>query len=73
MKQSGKGSSAAYRNENNPLAIESNRLSSTDTDFGNAVGALQIEIDLEPGESRDDIFSLGIIPKAAFTDCITRG
>jgi cellobiose phosphorylase len=55
-----------YRNENNPLSIETGVLSSKDTDFGNAVGALQIEIDLAPGESRDVIFSLGVIPKAEF-------
>jgi cellobiose phosphorylase len=56
----------AYRNENNPLAVETGVLSSKDTDFGNAVGALQIEIDLAPGESQDVVFSLGVIPKAEF-------
>ncbi len=55
-----------YRNESNPLAIETGRLSSQDTDFGNAVGALQYEIELEPGRNRDLIFSLGVIPKAEF-------
>ncbi len=38
-----------YRNENNPQAIEEDNLSSTDTDFGNAVGVLQIDIELQPG------------------------
>ncbi len=55
-----------YRNENNPEAIEKNSLTGKDTDFGNAVGALQINIDLEPGESKDVIFSLGVIPKEEF-------
>jgi len=53
-----------YRNESNPLSIETGRFSSRETDYGNAVGALQIEIDLAPGETKDVIFSLGVIPKA---------
>lgn len=55
-----------YRSESNPLAVESGRLSSRDTDFGNAVGALQTDIELAPGETRDVVFSLGVIPKAEF-------
>jgi cellobiose phosphorylase len=51
-----------YRNENNPIGIELG-LSSQDTDFGNAVGALQVDLQLQPGESTDVIFSLGVIPK----------
>ena len=39
-----------YRNENNPEAIEIGMLSSQDTDFGNAVGVLQIDLELEPNE-----------------------
>jgi cellobiose phosphorylase len=55
-----------YRSESNPLAVESGHLSSQDTDFGNAVGALQTDIVLAPGETRDIIFSLGVIPKPEF-------
>ena len=55
-----------YRNENNPEAIETGNLSCKDTDFGNTVGALQIDIELMPGESKDVIFSLGVIPKIEF-------
>jgi len=55
-----------YRNENNPISIEKDSLSSRDTDFGNAVGALQIDIVLEPNEAKDIIFSLGVIPKDQF-------
>ncbi|MDD8027896.1 MAG: glycosyl transferase family 36 [Acidobacteriota bacterium] len=55
-----------YRNESNPLALDADRLGSKDTDFGNAIGALQIEIDLAAGETRDLVFSLGVIPKASF-------
>jgi cellobiose phosphorylase len=55
-----------YRNESNPEAIETGNLTNSDTDFGNAVGALQIDIELQPGESKDIIFSLGVIPKSEF-------
>jgi cellobiose phosphorylase len=52
-----------YRNETNPLALESPALRSKDTDFGNTVGAIQIEIELAPGEAKDVTFQLGVIPK----------
>ncbi|MFA6482350.1 MAG: hypothetical protein WCW62_07235, partial [Bacteroidales bacterium] len=55
-----------YRNETNPLALESKALRCKDTDFGNTVGAIQIEIELEPGEAKDVIFQLGVIPKEDF-------
>jgi len=57
-----------YRNENNPEAIETGNLTCKDTDFGNTVGALQVDITLEPGESKDVIFSLGVIPKEEFEE-----
>jgi len=52
-----------YRNENYPIGIEKGVLSSQGTDFGNAVGALHIDITLQPGESEDVIFALGVMPK----------
>jgi cellobiose phosphorylase len=52
-----------YRNENNPIALETGKLRSRDTDFGNTVGAIQIEIELAPGEAKDVIFQLGVLPK----------
>jgi cellobiose phosphorylase len=54
-----------FRNESNPLALERG-LTSKDTDFGNAVGALGVGLELAPGESGDIIFSLGVIPKPDF-------
>ena len=60
-----------YRDESRPLAVETGALSSRNTDFGNAAGALQIELELAPGESRDVIFSLGVLPKAEFDDLKT--
>ncbi len=55
-----------YRNENNPEAIETGELSCNDTDFGNAIGAIQINLDLDAMESKEIIFSLGVIPKIEF-------
>lgn len=55
-----------YRNESNPIAIETDNLSCKDTDFGNTVGAIQIDIEIQPGQSEDIIFSLGVIPKVEF-------
>jgi cellobiose phosphorylase len=57
-----------YRNENNPVALETGHLRSKDTDFGNTVGAIQIEIELSPGASTDVIFQLGVLPKDRMTD-----
>jgi len=53
-----------FRNESLPKAIENDKLGSRDTDFGNAIGALQVDIDLPPGGARPLVFSLGVIPKA---------
>lgn len=53
-----------YRNENNPESIEKETLSNLETDFGNIVSTLQVDIDLLPGESTDLIFTLGVIEKA---------
>jgi cellobiose phosphorylase len=54
-----------FRSETDPAALERG-LTSKDTDYGNAVGALQVDLELGPGESRDVIFSLGVIPKPEF-------
>ncbi len=57
-----------FRSESNPLALEGERLTSRDTDFGNAVGVLQTDLELAPGETRDLIYSLGVIPKERFEE-----
>lgn len=57
-----------YRNENNPESIENENLSCQETDFGNVVNALKTDIDLQPGETSDLIFSLGVIEKARFEE-----
>ncbi|MFZ4550132.1 MAG: GH36-type glycosyl hydrolase domain-containing protein, partial [Bacteroidales bacterium] len=57
-----------YRNENNPESIEKETLSNLETDFGNIVNTLQVDIELLPGESTDLIFSLGVIEKLRFDE-----
>jgi cellobiose phosphorylase len=54
-----------HRNESDPAGLESG-LASKDMDCGNAVGALQVDLELGPGESADVIFSLGVIAKPEF-------
>jgi cellobiose phosphorylase len=54
-----------HRNESDPLALRDG-LGSKDMDCGNAVGALQVDLELEPGESADLVFSLGVIAKDGF-------
>ncbi len=54
-----------FRNESAPAALEGG-LSSKDMDCGNAVGALQVDLELGPGESSDIIFSLGVVAKTEF-------
>ncbi len=57
-----------YRNENNPIAIEKDSFTNMDTDYGNSVGAIKIEVELEPGETKDIIFTLGVIEKEKFEE-----
>lgn len=57
-----------YRNENNPESIENENLSCQETDFGNVVNALKVDIELQPGETSELIFSLGVIEKTKFEE-----
>jgi cellobiose phosphorylase len=54
-----------FRNETDPLGLEQG-LSSRDMDCGNAVAALEVDLELAPGASADVIFSLGVIAKTEF-------
>lgn len=54
-----------FRDESDPAGLETG-LSSRDMDCGNAVAALQIGLELLPGESADVVFSLGVIAKERF-------
>jgi len=54
-----------FRSESNPIALERG-LGSEDMDCGNAVAALEVDLEIGPGESADIIFSLGVIAKPEF-------
>ena len=54
-----------FRSEADPVALERG-LGSKDMDCGNAVAALEVDLELRPGESSDVIFSLGVIAKTEF-------
>ncbi len=56
-----------YRNENNPLGLTRKMLRSENTDFGNTVAALQVDLELEANQSVDVIFSLGVFGKTEAT------
>jgi len=55
-----------YRNENNPAGIELDQMTNRDIDFGNSVGAIRTEINIESGDSMNLIFSLGVLSKENF-------
>jgi len=48
-----------YRNYSNPIEVVNGKLSNTLNYNGNSCGALQIDLDLEPGESKELAFILG--------------
>ncbi|MBK8698418.1 MAG: hypothetical protein IPN29_02265 [Saprospiraceae bacterium] len=47
-------------------SVEKGSLSNQDTNFGNVVNALKIDIELQAGESKDLLFTLGVIEKTRF-------
>lgn len=57
-----------YRNESNPEGIEMENLSCQDTDFGNVVNALKVDIEIKASQSLDLVFTLGVIEKAKFEE-----
>ena len=54
-----------FRSESDPIALERG-LGSEGMDCGNAVAALEVDLEIGPGESTDIIFSLGVIAKPEF-------
>ena len=48
-----------YRNESHPKAMDEQRLAKNTGRFGDAIGALQVGIELQPGETKMVIFTLG--------------
>ncbi len=54
-----------FRSESDPIALKRG-LGSEDMDCGNAVAALEVDLEIGPDESADVIFSLGVISKPEF-------
>lgn len=52
-----------WRSESNPVGVETGRLSGSLITAGDACGALQSDIELSPGESREFTVMLGVVPK----------
>ncbi|MGQ9814989.1 MAG: GH36-type glycosyl hydrolase domain-containing protein [Candidatus Roseilinea sp.] len=48
-----------YRNDDRPQAMSHSRLACRSGRFGDAVAALQVEVELQPGESKTIVFSIG--------------
>jgi len=52
-----------WRSEANPLAVEQGRCFDTEITSGDAIVALQMEIELQPGEQQTFSILMGIVPK----------
>ena len=48
-----------YRNDDQPLAMLTPQLACRSGRFGDAIAALQVEVDLNPGEQKSVVFTLG--------------
>ncbi|MBN2364943.1 MAG: glycosyl transferase family 36 [Calditrichaeota bacterium] len=51
-----------WRSEANPLAVEEGRCRNLEIAAGDAAGALQVEVTLEPGEEKEFSVFLGVVP-----------
>ena len=49
-----------YRNDDQPLAMSQNSLAGRSGRFTDAIAALQVAVDLEPGQSKTIVFTLGV-------------
>ena len=52
-----------WRSEANPLAVEQGRCFDTEITYGDTIAALQMEIELQPGEQQTFSILMGIVPK----------
>jgi cellobiose phosphorylase len=52
-----------WRSESNPIAIERGKLGNTEITAGDAVGALQMRVDLAPGATKEFVVVLGVVEK----------
>jgi cellobiose phosphorylase len=52
-----------WRSEENPETVEIGKCFNSEITAGDAVGAIQMELDLEAGESKDFAILLGVVPR----------
>ena len=52
-----------WRSESNPIAVERGKLSNSEITAGDAVGALQMRVDLAPGDTKEFAVVLGVVEK----------
>ncbi|PKO18165.1 glycosyl transferase family 36 [candidate division BRC1 bacterium HGW-BRC1-1] len=52
-----------WRSEENPEAVEKGKCGNTAITAGDAVAALQLPLDLKPGESKEFVIMLGLVPR----------
>jgi cellobiose phosphorylase len=55
-----------WRSEQDPIAVECGKLGNTAITAGDAVGALQMPVELAPGKKKEFVVILGIVPKETF-------
>ncbi len=55
-----------WRSEANPVAVEQGRCKNSEITAGDAVGALQLELSLNPGEQKEFVILLGVAPKQQY-------
>lgn len=52
-----------WRSEADPIAVEKGECSNTEITSGDAIAALQNQISLQPGQEKEIIFTMGVVPK----------
>ncbi|AFN74812.1 glycosyltransferase 36 [Melioribacter roseus P3M-2] len=57
-----------YNSEEKPVAITEDKFSNSAADYGNVVGAINVNLELESDQRENVIFSLGVLPKEHFDD-----
>lgn len=57
-----------WRSESNPLAVEEGKCFNSEITAGDAVAAIQMEVELAPGESKDFVILLGVAPREGYRE-----
>ncbi|TFG95789.1 MAG: glycosyl transferase family 36, partial [Calditrichales bacterium] len=60
-----------WRSEANPLNVENGKCTNSNITAGDAVGALQMAIDLAPGEKKELVIIMGVAPKENYRSVAT--